>query len=377
MLSLFTVSSHLSNATEEAKKVILQNGDRKKMLSTKNALSSLSLMKDSYKLIFEEKEILFLAFLQCVCIMFGYLHFVEALRWVPNEVWDAVAEDVRNDRDSDSSMMDVALFIWGLLVIALVSFPLAILNAAMISVYTQKKLLNESTLLIGLTMGLRNIWSSFTFTFVDAYITAMTILNRLPSKEARKNKIAEELAYYAWKLGTFAVMPALVNGRSLFEAGKDSVALIQTHPKQAIALRFGYSFVCWIVGTIAYIGSVYWVIAQGNIAIEKGQGGHLFYRLVAFPLLVAIATITVLISPFYLLSVTKLYVDQVGINEKYFMQKSVSNKRFLAAIFFFAMMALMTAAAFTPGGDQRLTALFDRWGQEYLDKRAHSMIGAH
>lgn len=342
---MFRVQDELNEAKESARSVIEQNKHKAKILSLENTNQCLRDMGSTFSLVFQEKEILFLAALQWMCILFGYLLFIEALDWIPDNIWRAIDEAHKQDRDGPGQWLSLALFAWSFIVVGLVSFPLAILNAAMISVYTQKVMLGSSTLLTALLLGVRNLGRIYAFTFVDGWITAYAVFDRLPRKRHNRTALDEAL-YYAWKLGTFAVMPALVNGRGFVDAGKETITLIKKEPLRAIGLRFGYSLLCWIVGIAAYIVACFWI---GHADIVRGSDNWVFriYQWLFIPLVGALGIVTVCMRPFYLLSITKLYAEQIGIDEHYFMQPTDTSTGFkvVTAIFLFVLIGMLCVAS--------------------------------
>ena len=95
------------------------------------------------------------------------------------------------------------------------------------------------------------------FSWIDGWWTVSRILDRLPKKNDRTPaavKLAREAAYYAWKIGTIGILPALTTGRGVFGATKHSFALVTRCTKDVLITRAGYSILCWIIGVSTYIG---------------------------------------------------------------------------------------------------------------------------
>jgi hypothetical protein len=76
------------------------------------------------------------------------------------------------------------------------------------------------------------------------------------SPAAAAQRAVAEALYYAWKVGTIGVPPALLTGKGLIEAGKDLISLVKSKLWKVLKLRGGYSAVCWIIGVAAYVGSM-------------------------------------------------------------------------------------------------------------------------
>jgi hypothetical protein len=141
------------------------------------------------------------------------------------------------------------------------------------------------------------------------------ILNRLPKKgdtRSRATRMAEEAAYYAWKVGSAGVLPSLVVGHDLLRAGKDSVGLLRHRFRGVMALRTGYSVLCWIVGIGGYIGTIVFFRAYPQLIprdepLERHIGDYYFWA--AVPIAVAAGIVVVVLRPIYLFGLCSLYVD--------------------------------------------------------------------
>jgi len=135
------------------------------------------------------------------------------------------------------------------------------------------------------------------------------IFDRLPKKNNRhRRSLADEVLYYAWKLGTMGMVPAMVYGHGLIGAAKESLTMIKRAPGRAIVIRFGYSGVCWIVGITTYIGAMVYGCTMG--LRSSGENGiYTFYFYMTVPIFMSVGVISVLVRPFFLLMVAKLYTD--------------------------------------------------------------------
>lgn len=255
-----------------------------------------------------EPEILLLAVVQWLVIWIAYLAWTQFLYWIPDSVWHSILEDVERNRHSvGTAWVDLALFCWSLVIVVVASFPIGLCSAAMVAVYNLRNAGQTSTIGTALALAERNLGRIWTFTSVDNWLTVSTIFDRLPSRHARRRPGAE-LLYYAWKLGTMGVVPALVAGRDYLDAGRDSLKLLTTQPGRALALRLGYSALCWVVGIGTYIATFAFMPRQLADLRAAHAMFNIYFR-VATPLFVAVGIICVVLRPFFLLAVAKFYTD--------------------------------------------------------------------
>eukprot|EP01032_Pedospumella_encystans_P038543 gene38543-43670_t len=184
---------------------------------------------------------------------------------------------------------------------------MSILNAAMTATHYLRTANQPSTLANCLNLAFRNLGRLWVFTTIDAWITVDAIVDRLPRK-GRNRTAGDELLYYAWKIGTIGVQPALVAGRGYADAAKDSVSILRHSPMRAIGVRMGYSLVCWIIGVTAYFGSIFYL---ANVDNPNGKTNELyeFYVILAVPIIIAVGVNSVLVRPFYLIMISKMYSD--------------------------------------------------------------------
>jgi hypothetical protein len=162
--------------------------------------------------------------------------------------------------------MNLILLGWSFLVICAASHPIGVCNAAMVAVHDLRTAGTTATLGRCLAIATRHLHRIWMFTVVDSWITVSAILDRLPKQHYDRTP-ADELLYYAWKVSTMAVVPALVNGRSFLADGRDSYLLLTSQPKRALGLQLGYSAVCWVIGIPTYVGAIA-VIARSGAAAD-------------------------------------------------------------------------------------------------------------
>ncbi len=260
------------------------------------------------ELMLAEKEIFSFALLQWTAIGLGYYLWVQMLGWIPEEVW-------RSTETSDSgSIADIVLLAWSFMVVGLVAFPLGILSACIGAAHFLRRRGGSSSIAACMRMVLPRIWSLWLFHWIDGWITVDRILDRLPKKrrtgEATRRALDEAL-YYAWKLGTIGILPALISGRGLVDAGKQSILLVRWKLRDAALLRTGYSFICWMVGIAAYLGTILMFITFPDL-LPRGEAYsfvYLIYLWAGVPIVVAAGIIQLFLRPIYVISSCDIYCD--------------------------------------------------------------------
>ena len=277
---------------------------------------------------FKEKEIFFFGVMQWIFVILGCILWLQMLSWVPQPLWDAVQECIDNGNENCTTVVDIPLTLWGYVCILLVAFPLGIFSSAMGTAHFLHKQNQKSTVIKCMQAALSNAWTTWTFHFIDGYITVRQIGNRLPQDsqgsaflqeiiDARRAK--EEALYYAWKIGTAGVLPNMVLGNNLIASGKNSIMFVKDNFVEILKLRAAYSSICWVVGISAYVGGIVVMIFMGD-AIYAESGGLAIVKIYQFMLIpVAFATLIVIIflRPIYVLTVCNLYSDYLhSIDEK-------------------------------------------------------------
>lgn len=264
----------------------------------------------AFRLIAEEKEIVFCAMLQWLVIGLAYVMWTQVLDWIPDDLWNAVRDSNDNNRDGAFTLVNLVLLAWSFLVVVVASYPLSLLNAAMVAAHYLHHSGQASTLAKCLRLAGANLGQLWIFTTIDAWITVTAILDRLPRKRGRRT-LADEALYYAWKIGTIGITPALVAGKGFKHAALDSIKIIRQEPVRAIGTRMGYSLLCWIIGVTSYVGAFYYFKAVGGAG---GEANRIYnaYFIFAVPILIAVGATTVLLRPFYLVMVSRLYSDVIS-----------------------------------------------------------------
>lgn len=165
------------------------------------------------------------------------------------------------------------------------------------------------------------------------------ILDRLPRKRGRRTAF-DELLYYAWKIGTIGVVPALVAGKGYIEAAKDSVSLLKNQPVRTIGIRMGFSLICWIIGIAAYVGGAFYMMGAHGPA-RRANDVYNFYLLMTVPIVIAVGVTAVVVRPFYLVMVSKLYTDVVPVDRDAIVPMAGKKFDVLAVIFATLLFVLL------------------------------------
>jgi hypothetical protein len=260
-------------------------------------------------LVLREEEVFVLLLLQWAVIALGYLLWVQGLYWIPESVWRAAA-----DSRAYNLAADIFLLTWSFACVGLVAFPLGLLSACVAAVEILRCTGQRASLAACLRMVTPRAWAIWMFTWADAWITVNQILERLPKKSGNPSwavRMAEEAAYYAWKVGSAGVLPSLVAGHNLLRAGRDSVGLLRHRFREVISLRIGYSVLCWIVGIGAYLGTiVFFQVFPQLVPHDEPLERHIgdFYFWAAVPIAIATGIVVVFLRPIYLFGLSRAYV---------------------------------------------------------------------
>lgn len=255
------------------------------------------------RLILTEKEILLFSILQWVAIGVAYLIWVQIIGWIPMEVWES-------DSDLAGIAINVVFLGWSFVCVALAAYPIAVLTAAMGAAHFLREQGHPSTIASCLKLALPNSKKLWMFHIADGWLTVMRILDRLPKRNmgSAATRAAKEAAYYAWKVGTIAMPAALLTGKGLRAAGKDSLSLVKAQLGDVVKLRGGYSVACWIVGVFAYFGAIFFLGSVG--AFDDPVHPMLaVYMWAAVPILIAVGIINLFIRPIYVIVSCKYYSD--------------------------------------------------------------------
>ncbi|KAF0125260.1 MAG: hypothetical protein FD189_1782 [Elusimicrobia bacterium] len=301
--------------------------------------------KFALRLMLTETELITFAILQWACVIAGYYLWVQMLAWIPEETWRAAAESER------VSVPDLVLFAWSFVCVGLVAFPLGLLTGAMGAVHVQHRLGQESTIAGCLKMVAPRAWPLWIFHWIDGWWTVNRILDRLPKKNDRRTpaqKALSEALYYAWKVATIGIVPGLVTGRGLIDAGRRSVGMVRARFSDVIILRGGYSALCWIVGVGAYIGTIFFFIKfPGLVDFNAPTESQIFkfYFWAGIPLIVSVGVVMLFLRPVYIISACDIYADYVREREENLVLPPPPRGAVNADTFAFVAVALLALAA--------------------------------
>lgn len=307
MLSL----SKLSFVRDEADALIKQN-----VMHKVGGMSAVEVfggrIKTALRTIAQEPEILLFAVLQWLIIAVAYFVFVSIFYFIPDEVWQSAADN----SDSSSTPADIVLLIWAVMVIGIASLPIGVLSACIPAVHFLRRSGKESTTGGCLRLVLSNTNAIWAYTWADSWITVTQILERLPSKDKkyRTGFWVREALYYAWKVGTAGVLPAMVAGNGVIDAGKASLKLLKDRPGAIMTLRTGYSIVCWVVGIASYILGVMFLSSFMNGMEQSGNESAWMFRIIVLtggPVVIATGVVQMILRPIYLLAVTDVYCEEL------------------------------------------------------------------
>jgi hypothetical protein len=306
-----SIRDPLNSARDQAKELLERGGYKPKVFAWNNLLAFFSNIPVVMKLLGEEPEILLFVVFQWIVICLAYVAWTQMLRWIPDGIWTAAREASSHNEKGSFDLINLVLLGWSFFIVFLASYPIGLCNAAMVAVHDLRTCGEQVTIAKCLVIADRHLGRIWMFTALDGWITVSAILDRLPKKHYHRTAL-DELLYYAWKVGTIGVVPALVNGRDFMSAGRDSVKLLSEETSRALGLRLGYSAVCWVVGVLSYVGAIIIYAKFG----DRGEGPNYiyhFYILATVPILVSVGIVSVLVRPFYLLGVAKFYTDVIDV----------------------------------------------------------------
>lgn len=261
------------------------------------------LVRSAVSLILEEKEILVFSALQWVAIGIMYYVWVQFLGWIPPEVWES-------DDDLAELGINLVLLAWSFACVGVAAFFIGLLTGAMAAAHLLRSEGRESTLAACLSLSFRSVGSLWVFQWIDSWITTERILARLPKRGWGSDLAwlaATEVLYYAWKTATMAIVPAIVTGKGLMAAGKNSVLFVLDKTGLAVRLRAAYSVLCWIVGIGTYIAAIFFLSMVD--AFEAENWVYAAYLWAGVPLVVAVGVIKLCIRPVFVLATCIAYIE--------------------------------------------------------------------
>lgn len=258
---------------------------------------------DSLWFILTEKENITFAVLQLLCIVLGYYVWVQVLDWIPDEVWQSASEN------KDTGLVNVVLLVWSFLCVGFSALPLGLFTACMSASYILRSEGRQSTVCECLKVVLPKAWPIWVFSWFDGWWTVLRILERLPKKNDRvsfSTKIRRELVYNAWKAASLGFIPALLFGRSVTTAGKDSLMLLKDKFVPLLKLRTAYVIICWVIGIGSYLSIFFFgKYIFGNMRSSYDMYTVYFYC--GFPMIMALLILMLIFRPLYIISACRIY----------------------------------------------------------------------
>lgn len=264
--------------------------------------------KLSIKFIFTEKEALFLLCIQWVVIVLTYLLWVQIIAIIPEELWG------NTDWSSQKNTLIVILLWWSFLCIWIASFIIGILSSCVWVLYLLKKRTWSSDLYTSFTVVLPHSLLIWIFSWIDGWWTMRRIAQRI-SRFSRKrpgsflSNVMKEVTYYAWKVGTIWILPALATGKTVWSAIKTSLSLVNVCRTDVIITRAWYSIMCWVVWTAGFIWFIYMFNYVGiiNDASSDVENMYSFYMYATIPISISVGIVLLLLRPIYIISSFAIY----------------------------------------------------------------------
>jgi len=245
------------------------------------------------RLLWREPEIALFAAAQWIAVVLVYVTWAWGIRHI----------DLPAELDWLGTLLEAA---WSIACLAIVAVPVAFLTACIGMVHFLRQEGRPSTLFA--CMGrvaprMRPLW---TFTLIDVGITAGQWFNRIPSRR-RSRPVAAlatgEALYYAWKVATVGMLPALLADRTLLQAANESVDLVKRRLAEAMLLRSGYTLSAWLVG-LAALGVAWWQLRAHRAALPDFEGAAFWFWA---PAVIAIGVVQLFLRPVFILASSELY----------------------------------------------------------------------
>ena len=308
---------------------------------------------------FKEKEIFLFGIMQWVFVLLAYVLWLQMLSWIPQPVWDEIGQCIDSGQENCTVLADIPLVLWGWFCILLAAFPIGIFSSAMGSAHFLHKQKKESTTIKCLQASLSNSWATWSFHFIDGWITVRQIISRLPAEDEHETPIQrearllrqakEEALYYAWKVGTAGVLPSMVLGNNLLTSGKNSIKFVKAKFADILKLRAAYSSICWVVGIAAYIGAIILMFLMGDEVYANSGNLDIvkIYQYMLIPIGVATMVVVIFLRPIYILTLCNLYSDYIeAIGEKPILPNDPSVGRKALFVFLFICLLMILVILF-------------------------------
>lgn len=305
----------------QAREFILHKQGTPNVWSLDNFFTFLGNIGGLFKLILRDPEIILFAVLQSLAIAGAYMLWTKGLDWIPDYYWDAVG----NHERFRGPVTNCFILGWSLLILLIVSYPIAIFTSAIVASRLLRENGQNSTIIACMIAAMRYAGRLWLFSFVDAWITMRIIIKRLPKRRSSDaddynysldtdTTVFDEFAYYAWKIGSIGIIPSLLLGNGVVRAGKESLLVLRRRFPEAIGLRLGYSLACWIIAPIMW-GATYWYLHHMRVYDVNVDYIHHSYEVAGLPIAISIGIVCILLRPFFLLYSAELYMDAMAMDE--------------------------------------------------------------
>lgn len=289
-----------------------ERGIQPALLDDENLPTFFAEARHALRLIAREPEVILFAVLQWATFAVAYMMWIGIFGWVP-AYWYWTTVDAGSSASIALAFGSVALAIaWTILVVALAAWPVSLFNAAMVAAHFLRQAGQHSTVWRCLILGAHSTGRVWLFTLADSQRTIVGFLNRLPERRLFTLGFPFELRnhthHYAWKIGTMAILPALVAGRDYRAAAKDSLSLLYARPDRTVHTRMGYALLCGVFGTTTFL-------LAPIILLLLAPSSWPYRSLVvsAGTFLLTFGVITLLLRPIFLLIVASHYTEAVAI----------------------------------------------------------------
>ena len=286
-----------------------------------------------------EPEIVTFAVLQWVVVALTYYLWVQIIGWIPEAVWESEAAHVRWP-------LNIVVTVWSLGCVALAAYPIGLLTGCTAAAHLLHQQGMPCSIARCLAIVLPKAGTLWTFHVADGWLTVDQIVERLPKKKRRMSiaaRASSELAYYAWKVGTVGMVPAIVAGHAQFAAAEQSVALVKARMMDVLILRGSYSAACWVVGIGSYVGAVLFTMVIPGV-FQSDRPLFTFYLWMGVPILAAAAVVKIVLRPIFIISASRLYSDFMGEHAASLLPEKQSNA--LRAAVGFGALAVVVGTVF-------------------------------
>ena len=272
--------------------------------------SFVSRIGSAVTLIRDEPKILVFALLQWVCVLLGYLLWIQMADWIPAYLWGNPTSP------REPSVADIASAAWAFVCVGIVSYPVGVLSGCMGAAHILRSSNRASTFSSCFSMVLPQSRDLWLFHWIDGWITIDQILDRIPSRTpaaSPTSRTMRESLYYAWKIGVAGLLPGMITGRNLVQSARQSVEFAKDNFVEVAKLRAGYSLLCWIVGIGAYLGALALIVTvdTGTAAIGVTDRIYPLFLWLALPISIAVALVMLCLRPVYVIALCDLYADHV------------------------------------------------------------------